>query len=111
MNYRRLYDDAYVSWVWFHAVSLCRSFFSEDIYPIAVGMLDGSNDEAGFHGEEAQPRRRYYDDFTVATVTYAKDGRALDRHACCIPFFIHHGAFSVSIANPSVPFEGLAVHE
>ena len=73
--------------------------------PIAVGMLDGSNDEAGFHGEEAQPRRRYYDDFTVATVTYAKDGRAMDRHACCILFFIHHGAFSVSIVNPSVPLK------
>lgn len=54
--------------------------------PIAVGMLDGYNHEAGFHGEEAQDRRKYYDDFMVAAVTYASDGGDLDRHACCIAF-------------------------
>lgn len=54
--------------------------------PIAVGMLDGFHHEAGFHGEGAQHRRRYYDQSMVAAVEYASGGRGSDRHAYCIPF-------------------------
>ena len=40
--------------------------------PIAVGMLDGINHQAGFHGEAAEDRRRYYDYFTLAAVPFCE---------------------------------------